>query len=214
MKRIVLFLACAIAAPAVVRAQAPAPPNTFATMAECSGALVSGAYRYYEPKYFGLRNNEPADGKSRVVVPLESDTCLEMLVVGGRRFVVQREGTLFRAFRRTDGTLVLYARNDCGNPVYGMEYPPYVTPVEPEPGPEAAEWTPILPPLPGPPPPDVRVVVQQFNTERDRAEDTLKKKGGFCSSRKCRWTLGILAAGAAGTAAWYYWPCPPGTERR
>jgi hypothetical protein len=184
-------------------AQTPEKPNMFATMSACTAALESGSLRFYEPKYFGLRTNNPVNNTDRVVVSLESDTCLEMLVVGGRRFVAQREGTLFRALKLPDGSLSLYARDDCGNPVYGVVYPP----------PPPALRTDVLripaTPVLEPPPvvgPSVRVVPAPANAP--------KRKGGFCSSKKCRWALVAVGAAAGGYAAWYYWPCPTGTVRK
>jgi hypothetical protein len=39
-------------------------------------------------------------------------------------------------------------------------------------------------------------------------------KNGFCSSKKCKVMLLAIGGAAAGYAAWYYWPCPPGTTRK
>ena len=200
MKRFALTAALAFAA-LTANAQtpmSPATPNMFPTLESCNEALSSGQVRFYEPRYFGLAVRNPPDGVNRVVVPLESDTCLEMLVVGGRRFVAQREGTLFRAQRLADGSLALYARNDCGNPVYGVVHPPprhtaEIRPPEPEQHVEVA-------PVPE------RIPVPLQAVPRDH--------GGFCSSKKCRWTVAIIGGAAVGYAAWYYWPCPPGTVRR
>lgn len=201
MKRVVLFVILAVLTwNTGAQAQPPALPNVFPTLRACNEALRSGYLRFYEPRYYGLKTRNPVNHRDRVVVPLESDTCLEMLVVGGRRFIAQREGTLFRAQRLADGSLSLYARDDCGNPVYGVIYPPPEVPVIESPKPIAPRWV----PEPGPMPPPVPVMVPV--TER--------KKGGFCSSTKCKVAMVAIGGAAAGYAVWRFWPCPPGTVHR
>lgn len=207
MKRWVLFAVLPVFASGVIAGEQTAPvPNTFPTLAACSAALESGAFRFYEPKYFGLRTRNPVNGVDRIVVPLESDQCLQMLVVGGRRFVVQREGTLFRARRLADGSLSLYARDDCGNPVYNVVR---TAPVLLEP--EVRESQPIRQHYVPPPPP--RFVGPPI-AKPVPPPVSLEKKGGFCSSKKCRWTLIAIGGAVAGYATYYYWPCPPGTVRK
>lgn len=203
MKRSAFFGVLALLASVpIVTAQEPLKPNMFSTLASCEAALRSGALRFYEPKYFGLRTQNPTNGRDLVVVSLESDICLEMLVVGGRRFVAQREGTLFRAQRLPDGSLSLYARDDCGNPVYGVVYPP--------PLPGHGELIPLSPAVPPDPP---RFVGPELSRPTVVAVAPETKKKGFCNSKKCRLTL-VAVGAAAGYAAWYYWPCPPGTVRK
>jgi hypothetical protein len=207
MKRMVVGVVSLVAASVIgAEAQQPSAPNTFPTLAACTEALQSGLLRFYEPRYFGLAARNPVNQRDRVVVPLESDTCLEMLVVGGRRFVAQREGTLFRAQKLADGSLSLYARDDCGNPVYGVVYAPSAAP-PPEPSPQLASVP--IPPA-GPPSPEPRRIRE---TELPSVP-TGKKKGGFCSSTTCRLTLVAVGGAAAGYAVWRYWPCPPGTRHR
>jgi hypothetical protein len=205
MKKSVLLLLAVLACGATAEAQVPAKPNMFPTLASCNAALLSGHVRFYEPKYFGLTTRNPVNNADRVVVPLETDLCLEMLVVGGRQFVAQREGTLFRALKRADGSLALYARDDCGNPVYNviLSAPVLLTPEVRESQEPVRHYVPSPPPqFLGPPirkPAPVPV--------------TPDKKGGFCSSTKCRFAV-LAVAGGAGYAAWRYWPCPPGTARK
>jgi len=91
--------------------------------------METGNFRFYEPRYFGLNTKNPTNGTSRIAVQLESPTCLEMLVVGGWKFVAQREGTWFRANNLEDGSLELYARDDCGNHVYGVTIAPRRSPI-------------------------------------------------------------------------------------
>jgi hypothetical protein len=182
-------------------AQATQYPNTFPTLASCTEALASGRLRYYEPRYFGLAAREPVDGRERIRVPLESDLCLEMLVVGGVRFVAQREGTVFRARRLADGSLSLYARDDCGNPVYGA-----ILPAAAPPPPEPA----ALPSRPTFNPPEPVTVIPV----RAVAPPAPKKRGGFCSSKACRVGVAVVGGVALGYTAWRVWPCPPGTRRR
>lgn len=144
-----------LSAPAFSQASAQKPkPNMFSTMSSCSAALESGNFRFYEPKYFGLNSRNPANDVDRIVVPIESNICIEMLVVGGRRFVVQREGTQFRARKNPDGSLSLYARDDCGNPVFGVVFPPPPAPVYQEAPAEVPAYIP-------PPSPPVRSVPER-----------------------------------------------------
>ena len=198
MKRIVFLCILALVAfGSGAEAQTQAKPNMFPTKATCDAALESGNIRFYEPRYFGLKTKNPTNDVDRIVVPLESDTCLEMLVVGGRRFVAQREGTLFRARKLADGLLSLYARNDCGNPVYGVVFPApslhiVLEPVEVAQTPSYARPTPPRAFAPAP-----------VQSRRD----------GRCG-KKCKVIIGVAVGAAAGYAAWYYWPCPPGTVRR
>lgn len=205
MKGIVFFSAAVLLmAVSGAEAQAPAAPNTFPTLDACNEALRSGQLRFYEPRFFGLKTRNPVDNRERIAVPLESDACLEMLVVGGRRFVAQREGTLFRAHRLADGSLSLYARDDCGNPVYGVVYPAPAIPV-----PVVEE---LLEPVIVP---DRQVGPAEPERRYHRVHPVKsKKKGGFCSSKTCRLTIVAIGGAAAGYAAWRYWPCPPGTVRR
>ena len=211
MRRIVLSVTAALLAfSAVAQAQTTvsAMPNMFPTLSACQEAVRAGRFRFYEPRYFGLKTRNPVNDQDRIVVPLESDTCLEMLVVGGRQFVAQREGTAFRARKLADGSLALYARNDCGNPVYGVVYLP-PPPVEPPPQqvrePTVQTVTPLRRDPPQPPGP---------LPERRETRVSHEKKGGFCSSKKCRWGLVAVGVVGGGYAAWRYWPCPPGTVRR
>ncbi|MEK7558640.1 MAG: hypothetical protein AAB507_02325 [Patescibacteria group bacterium] len=98
-------------------------PDMFADKGTCLLALETGNYKYYEPKYEGLKKKDPVDGKTRVLVLLESDGCVRMLTVSGRRWVVQKKGTGFR-FKASDGVLALipYARDSCGNPADDIAY--------------------------------------------------------------------------------------------
>jgi hypothetical protein len=97
-------------------------PFVFGSKNSCLSALRTGSYRYYEPKFLGARNKNPVDGEKRKVAPLEWDRCVHMHVVGGKKWVVQKEGTLFRYNVRADGKLedVPYEHDACGNEVYGM----------------------------------------------------------------------------------------------
>ncbi len=134
MKKVLAVLACVfclvIGWSDHAYATTPVAPNTFSTLAACNGALQSGEFRYYEPRYFGLNAKNPVNGVDRIRVQLESAQCIRMLVVGGEKYVAQREGTYFRAYRLPDGSLQLYARDDCGNPVYGVTIAPPLQPVQ------------------------------------------------------------------------------------
>lgn len=134
MKKALVGLAVAVVALVAwmhpVEASERIAPNTFSTLVACNGAMQSGEFRFYEPRYFGLNAQNPVNGIDRIRVPLESPQCIQMLVVGGVKYVAQREGTYFRAYRLPDGSLQLYARDDCGNPVYGVTIAPPLQPVE------------------------------------------------------------------------------------
>ena len=203
MKRILLVLAF-FAFGSVAEAQAPTKlDNVFPTLATCEAALKSRDFRPYEPKYFGLKKRNPVNGVDRIVVPLEYDMCLDSEVVGGWKYVVHQEGTKFRALKLADGSLALYARDDCGNGVRGV-----VLPAPPPPVPEVVRPTVplVMQPLP--------TVTTERELDDRKTLFVSEKKGGFCKSKKCRWTLAMLGTAAAGGAAWYYWPCPPGTVRK
>ena len=88
----------------------------FETQESCDSALHSGNFTYYEPKYFGLKDKNPVNGTTKVRAPLETDECIPMLTVSGWKHVVQKTGTMMRWDVNPDGSLTLYARDDCGNP--------------------------------------------------------------------------------------------------
>ena len=109
------------------RVIAPKPasggPDMFSDKETCLVALGAGNFSYYEPKFNGLKGKNPVDGKTKVVAPLESDACVKMLTVSGKRWVPQKKGTEFR-FKSSEGHLasVPYARDSCGNPVEEIAY--------------------------------------------------------------------------------------------
>jgi hypothetical protein len=209
MKRIAVLMALVLAVPLDALAQKPAEvspdkPNMFTTKAACEEALESGNFRYYVPKFYGHNSRQPVDGVNRVVVPLESDTCLEMQVVGGRKFVVQKEGTMFRAHRNSDGSLSLYARDDCGNRVFDVVFPAPDLPVaEREPEPERPALY-----IPPPPPP------REDDWVPSSPPPVVEKKGG----KKWPWLVagGLLLGGVGLSCATRHWPCPcpDGTKRQ
>jgi len=100
-------------------------PKMFETKEQCNSALLSGNCSFYEPKYFGLKKKKPANGVSRVIAPSERNQCVLMTTVNGRKWVAQKEGTLFRHTKDGKGNLnpLPYARDDCGNPVYALSVP-------------------------------------------------------------------------------------------
>ncbi len=119
----------------VASAQPPVKPIVFAGPSGkqlCAAALASGNYRVYEPTYFNLHDRNPTNGMDRIRVQLEVDMCIKMRIVGGVQFVVQRAGTWFRALKMSDGSLALYARDDCGNEVFDVSFPAPPLPVEPQ----------------------------------------------------------------------------------
>jgi hypothetical protein len=98
--------------------------NIFPSKDQCATALLSGRYEVYEPKFFGLKETNPVDGKTKVLAPIESKACVKMLTAGGEQWVIQVEGTVFRWKANPDGSLgTPYARDDCGNPISEIYYP-------------------------------------------------------------------------------------------
>ena len=178
-------------------------PTTFESEGECKTALISGAFRFYEPTDLRGTDRLPVDGKVHVLVPLPRNACVHMMTTGGKmEWVPQREGTAFRA-QRVDGMLVIYARDDCGNEVDGVSYPVLLGLAGPQGmrglrGPKGEKGDPGLMGPPGPQGPPGRDSV------------VVKKK-----SHKKWWIVaGVVGGAAAGYAVWYYWPCPTGTVRR
>lgn len=95
--------------------------DTFDKKTQCLLALTTGEYRYYVPKAKYLKKLPLADGEGRQVLPIEKDACVHMFTIHGWQWVAQRDGDRFR-FEVKDGTLKIYARDDCGNPVKGIAY--------------------------------------------------------------------------------------------
>lgn len=114
----------AVPEPLTLPASKGAGKKMFDDKEACGAAMKTREYIYYEPTYFGLKNKNPVDGKTRRAVQMESDGCVEMLTVSRRKWVVQKEGTTLRWNTEEDGTLKEpYARDDCGNAVYAIHYP-------------------------------------------------------------------------------------------
>ncbi|MFA6077987.1 MAG: hypothetical protein WC724_03135 [Candidatus Paceibacterota bacterium] len=95
--------------------------DTFDKKNQCMSALTTGEYRYYVPKAKYLKKLPLADGEGRQVLPIEKDACVHMFTIHGWQWVAQRDGDKFR-FEVKDGTLKIYARDDCGNPVKEIVY--------------------------------------------------------------------------------------------
>lgn len=115
-----LFCFIVLSFATVVNAQ----PNIFPSREQCEAAFLSGTYSVYEPKFFGLKETNPVDGKTKITNPLESSACVGMLTTAGKKWVVQTEGTILRWNVNADGSLgTPYSRDDCGNPIFGISYP-------------------------------------------------------------------------------------------
>lgn len=97
----------------------------FVSAEACAVAMRSGEFEYYTPRFYGNRERNPADGVTKVVAPLPEAGCLLEYTAYGVFWVAQKEGDLFRFYKKADGTLedIPYAREDCGNPVKGITYP-------------------------------------------------------------------------------------------
>lgn len=190
---------------------------------------------YYEPSDFHL-----AKYVSRVKVAgvrvQEFDECRWMLTSNKWRYVLRPKGTrhLVDSLGRDlfdDGSPT---GKPCKNPSpFGFEIkpkgeskptvPPLRAQLLPQPPvPQVRqEIPPSLPPspplvtrqvvvLPPPPPP---VVIYDYVYYIPLNDLPLPPRNSWCG-KKCRWTLVAIGGAAAGYAAWYYWPCPPGTVRR
>ena len=93
----------------------PAKLSIFESKSDCEVAMASGNFTFYQPKHFGLKNRNTTNGTTRVVVELESDQCRNVLVVSGMKWIPEKKGTKKRANKAADGSVVIYARDDCGN---------------------------------------------------------------------------------------------------
>lgn len=108
--------------PAAKPAAQKQAPDMFPSKAACEAALASGNFSYYVPKFTGRRDENPL-GPNDVVVPLEADMCINLFTTVGMRHVVQKKGDMYRAHKRADGGLTLFARDDCGNKCDPLELP-------------------------------------------------------------------------------------------
>ena len=127
MFRIILvlaFVAFSAWAEAVV-APSGKGENMFPSEKECINALSStGNYIIYQPKYFDHKADKSVDGVGRVNMPLPKTACVHMWTRNKWQWVVQSAGTAMRAEKKKDGTLLIYARDDCGNKIKAIAYPP------------------------------------------------------------------------------------------
>jgi len=97
----------------------------------------------------------------------------------------------------------------CGNPISTPWAPKRMPPTP------IADTLRGLPGIPGLPGKDGYTPIKgvDYFDGRD-GYDGRNGKNGFCSSKKCKIVLVAIGGAAAGYAAYYYWPCPPGTVRR
>lgn len=95
-------------------------PSTFSSRDGCLSAMMSGKFEYYKSQFLGNTKKNWPDGVKQKVAPFEFDRCVFMKVVGGKKWVVQKNGTEFRFNVKQDGDIEdkPYARHDCGNEVY------------------------------------------------------------------------------------------------
>lgn len=187
-----------------------APPDLVACQAQ----------EYYEPADFHLKKYVSRVKVAGVRVQ-DYDECRWGLTRNKWRWVMRPAGTRHLVDARgrdlfDDGSP---GREGCENPSpFGFVILPQ-TSAQFVPPPE-----PIPPPVPLPPPPPMvrqeapprMVMPPPMELEPIESPQTIvvSREKGFCSSKKCR--IGAIVGGAAiaGYAAWYYWPCPPGTVRR
>lgn len=220
MRRLALILLVAFGLLGVcvpVGAQAP-QPRLFDTPDLCINALVSGQFEYYLPTDLRGTGVNPADGKKNILLPLPRDGCVHMKTAGGiMEWVPQKEGTALRWRREQDGVLVPYARDDCGNPVDGVVYPPSKTLItdeiqrsggKVEPGPQGT-----------PGQRGERGLKGDKGDKGDTGPPGQQSQAPQHVSHKKAWiVVGVLATVAAAIgghyAYEYYKPCPPGTVRR
>lgn len=120
-----LILMVAVVASISSLVSAAPMPDHFKSAKDCSVAVRSGGFVYYTPRYYGNRGRNPADGVTKVVASLPEVACVLEYTKYGVFWVAQKEGDLFRFYKKSDGSLeeVPYAREDCGNPVKGITYP-------------------------------------------------------------------------------------------
>lgn len=100
--------------------------STFADMAECKAAFLSGEdITPYQPGHVSRFFNEnPVDGRNRVREPLRAYACATGKTVNGRKTVLFPVGLDLRWYADGHGnsTGVPYAMDSCGNPIYEFEY--------------------------------------------------------------------------------------------
>lgn len=177
---------------------------------------------YYEPSDFHLAKYENRVKVAGVRVQ-EFDECRWMLTSNRWRWVLRPKGTrhLIDALGRDlfDGGSP--TGKPCINPSpFGFAIKPKE---EPKPRPPISPLR--VQPLPQPsmpqarletPSPQIPVVIYDYVyyiSLIDPPPDESVNGGSLCG-KKCRWTLAAIGGAAAGYAAWYYWPCPPGTVRK
>ncbi len=160
-----------------VSVSAMADGDMFDSEEECVKTLLSDDFSFYEPKYFGLKNKNPVNGTTKVVAPLEQDACVYMLTVSGKKWVPQSDGTEFRFEKDANGNLktVPYARNDCGNPVYGISYPSNVE----TPSARSQDQKQVAPTVQNVA--QVRVGAQCFSPDGIRGVTGVDARGTFCA---------------------------------
>lgn len=162
-------------------------PSVFRTPQACESALATDQFRYYEPKYLGDSKKNPVNGKDKVKVFLPHDMCLDLYTVVGWRFVVQKKGTAYRADRKQDGSLVLYARDDCGNPTRGgvpfsSPPPPPVVASIPTPEPPVRRQRQSIEPRPAPTPTATPVPVMEIEEEEEPPSSPSSSQWGLTAS--------------------------------
>jgi len=174
---------------------------------------------YYVPKYMGNAKRDPVNGTTKIAAPTEGDSCVYMETMQGWKYVPIKSETILRWNVAPDGTRTPYAHDQCGNKIGMIFYP----------APPAAVVAPAQAPLSiqqlmvSGIPDNIAVNVSGGATIAHGGEIRIvhsgevairniqPERGGFPWKK----ALIIGAAGsAAAYAAYYYWPCPPGTERK
>jgi hypothetical protein len=170
MRKVTVFVSFLVFALIAVGAKAQTYPTFFPSREQCQSALASGNFNPYTPKFFGLKGNNPVNGTSTKVVPIEANACVRMLTTNDKQWVVQLDGTKFRWKVNEDGSLdEVYALDVCGNPVYEIAY------VQPPPKP-----VPVVPVVSTPPPAIVDVCLNILGAQDTVPTGMVRDVAGNC----------------------------------
>jgi len=114
MNRILLLALALLGLTATANAQ---------TKEACLASFQSGNVHWYYPTVKTDSVKRVPDGKDSVRAPLPHDGCVHMRTVIGYRYVAIKGGTMMRWYRHSDGSMILYAHDACGNKADDVVYP-------------------------------------------------------------------------------------------
>lgn len=101
------------------QAEAQQHPRVWQTEYQCNLALESGKYAVYVPADTRKKSVNRIDNKTIFGVYLPQEQCREQWTMLGWKYVVHPTTVPLRARKNAQGELVVFARDDCGNPDRG-----------------------------------------------------------------------------------------------